>query len=278
MNAETARAPAAINLFLATMPRSVAIVPLALLAAALGALAPARAMVGGAGAAPGAIARTIVMIVGSRGNFCTGTVLTREIILTAAHCVLPGADYKLLEFDAKHQPLLRDLAEVARHPKFDLPTLLGHRATADVALLKLAAPLPAHFAPALLAAAVRAIKPEDAFVVAGFGLAARGDGKTGGTARAATLVATGQPGSLQLRLVDPATRNLKPGLGACTGDSGAPVFEPLAGLPRLVGLVSWSTAANNAAGCGGLTGATPLTLYAGWIVDTARRMGAPLAR
>jgi hypothetical protein len=218
------------------------------------------------------------MIVGSRGNFCTGTVLARDLVLTAAHCVLPGAEYKLFEYDAKHQPILRDVAEVARHPKFDLPTLLGHRATADVALLKLAVPLPQRFAPAHVPPAPRGLKPNDTFVVAGYGVAVRGDGKSSGTARAATLVATGQPGTPQLRLVDPATANSRPGLGACTGDSGAPVFWPEAATPTLVGLVSWSTGANNAGGCGGLTGVTPLVLYADWIRETARRMGAPLAR
>jgi hypothetical protein len=217
------------------------------------------------------------MIVGSRGNFCTGTVLARELVLTAAHCVLPGAEYKLFEYDAKRQPILRDVNAVVRHPKFELPTLLGHRATADVALLKLTAPLPGRFAPALIAWPPQGIKPEMPFILAGYGLAVRGDGKTGGTARAATLVATGQPGTLQLRLVDPATRNTKPGLGACTGDSGAPVFDPAAAAPTLVGLVSWSTGANNEAGCGGLTGVTPLALYADWIRASADRMGVRLA-
>jgi secreted trypsin-like serine protease len=80
-----------------------------------------------------------------------------------------------------------------------------------------------------------------------------------------------------LRLFDPATRNARPGLGACTGDSGAPAFEPASDPPVLVGLVSWSTGANNAAGCGGLTGVTPLALYADWIRDTARQLGTPLA-
>ena len=61
-------------------------------------------------------------------------------------------------------------------------------------------------------------------MVAGLGVAMRGDGKSGGTVRAASLVATGRPGNLQIRLVDPATMGEKAGLGACTGDSGAPVF------------------------------------------------------
>jgi secreted trypsin-like serine protease len=61
-------------------------------------------------------------------------------------------------------------------------------------------------------------------------------------------------------------------MGACTGDSGAPVYENGA----LVGVVSWSTGPNLEDGCGGLTGVTPLTLYRGWIADTARKLGSPL--
>jgi hypothetical protein len=69
-----------------------------------------------------------------------------------------------------------------------------------------------------------AVAPGDSFVVAGLGVAVRGDGKSGGTARAASLIATGRPGSLQIRLVDASTMGEREGLGACTGDSGAPVF------------------------------------------------------
>jgi secreted trypsin-like serine protease len=65
-------------------------------------------------------------------------------------------------------------------------------------------------------------------------------------------------------------------LGACTGDSGGPLFEQQAAGQVIVGVVSWSTGANGSAGCGGMTGATPLTLYRDWIVQTARQWGLPL--
>src|SRR3954453_4346418 len=97
---------------------------------------PAAAMVGGASAPPEEIARLVVLIVGSRGNSCSGVALAPDLILTAAHCVRPGADYKIVEFDAARQPQLRDVASVTAHPKFDLRAMLAHRATADVALLK----------------------------------------------------------------------------------------------------------------------------------------------
>ena len=235
---------------------------------------PAAAMVGGAAPAPGELARHVVLIVGSRGNSCTGVAIARDLVLTVAHCVLPGADYKLVDYDAARRPILRDVTGIARHPGFDLNAMLGHRATADLALLKLAAPLPPDMAPAVLGSRVPTTADEP-FVVAGFGVTVRGEGRTGGTLRAATLVATGRPGSLQLRLVDPATRNERAGLGACTGDSGAPVFED-AGGRAVIGMVSWSTAAKNAGGCGGLTGVTPIGRYRDWIVEQANRMGSPI--
>jgi Trypsin len=238
---------------------------------------PAAAMVGGAVDAPPTIARHVVLIVGSGGTFCTGVAIARDLVLTAAHCTLPGADYKLMEFDAAHQPVLRDVSRIARHPQFDLKTLLAHRATADLTLLKLAAPLGEAFAPAPLAASDRPVAVGDAFTVAGFGVAVRGDGKTGGTVRAADLVATGQPGTLQIRLVDATTHGETAGLGACTGDSGAPAFVVEGEQHAVAGVVSWSTGPKLAAGCGGLTGITPIVRYRDWIVDTARQMGSRLA-
>jgi hypothetical protein len=114
------------------------------------------------------------------------------------------------------------------------------------------------------------------FTIAGIGVTVRGEGSSGGIIRVAGLVATGQPGTLQIRLVDPVGQGTRDGLGACTGDSGGPVFEDRQGAPAIVGLISWSTGPNGSAGCGGLTGITPLTLYRDWILQTARQWGSAL--
>lgn len=236
---------------------------------------PVSAMVGGASVG-GPATQATVMIVGSRGNFCTGIAIARDLILTAAHCVLPGADYKLVEFDAQRQPKLRDVTYIARHPQFELQTLLAHRATADVALLKLAAPLFIG-SPATLMSGTFKVAPGDVFTVAGMGVTIGGDGKSGGVAHSAILTTTGQPGTLQIRLFDPKTRGESAGLGACTGDSGAPVFQENSGRFVVIGVVSWATGAKNEAGCGGLTGVTPLVRYRDWIVETARKFGSQIA-
>src|SRR5437763_1997540 len=101
---------------------------------------PAHAIVGGGAPSTEGVARTVVTIVGSRGNFCTGALIAPKLLLTAAHCVQPGADYKIVEYGADRQPSLQDVKSVAIHPAFNMQAMLAHRATADVALLQLGSP------------------------------------------------------------------------------------------------------------------------------------------
>jgi hypothetical protein len=241
------------------------------------AIAPTRAMVGGAPPAADGAGRSVVMILGEGGTLCTATAIARDLLLTAAHCIHSGDDYKLAASAPGEQPVLKDVARIERDPQFDLKRLFGHLATADVALIKLAESLPAKIPPAPLGAEEEPVAVGDAFVVVGYGVTVRGDGRTSGTVRAATLVVTGQPGGLQIRLFDPKTKGDSPGLGACTGDSGAPVFRDKDGRIVLIGVVSWSTGPKLGDGCGGLTGVTPLSHYRAWILNTARLLGSPLA-
>lgn len=241
----------------------------ALCAALFGVVPSADAMVGGAPSAESGLGRVVVTVVGSRGNFCSGALIAPDIVLTAAHCVPAGATTKIVAYDAQRQPQLLDVRRVAAHPRYNSRGIANHRASADVALLQLAAPM-AGKSIAPLGSPREPIAAGARFTIAGIGVTRRGDGKSGGTARAATLVATGRPGTLQIRLVDPASNNAREGFGACTGDSGGPVFEDQNGRNIVIGVISWSTGANNASGCGGLTGVTPLTLYRDWIQSTVQ--------
>ena len=241
---------------------------------ALLAASPAQAIVGGGAQQADGVARSVVTIVGSRGNFCTGSMIAPKIVLTAAHCVQPGAEYRLVDYSTG-APVLQKIRAVAIHPGFRMEAMQAHRATADVALLQLEQPVKGKAAASLGMPNIP-ISVGGRFTIAGIGVTVRGDGKSGGPIRIAGLVATGRPGTLQIRLVDPIGQGTRDGLGACTGDSGAPVFEDKPGGPAIVGVVSWSTGPNGSAGCGGMTGVTPLTLYRDWLLQTARQWGAPL--
>jgi hypothetical protein len=153
--------------------------------------------------------------------------------------------------------------------------MLAHRATADVALLQLASPARGKTA-AALGVPQLPLASGNKFTIAGIGVTVRGDGKSGGIVRTADLIATGTPGTLQIRLIDPVAQGAQDGLGACTGDSGGPVVEDHEAGPVIVGVISWSTGPNGSAGCGGMTGVTPLTLYRDWILQIARQWGFAL--
>jgi hypothetical protein len=248
--------------------------PLALIVASLALASPAIAIVGGAQPADEALTRHVVMVVGARSTACSGTPIGRTLVLTAAHCVPPGAQYSVIEPGARRGAKANRATGIERHPQFDPDTALSGRGTVDVALVKLAEPLSARIAPVPLG--TRDHFPiGDRFIVAGYGVTIDGHGMGGyGTLRFATLMVVRHAGTGFLRLADPATRGEMAGLGACSGDSGGPVFEDTAGRFTLVGVVSWGTDGRQGGGCGGFTGATPLPLFRTWITETARKLGS----
>lgn len=233
---------------------------------------PALAVTGNAPPASGWAARAIVMVVDPHGDLCTGTALAHELVLTAAHCVARNERYEVKPYQTGAAIPVRSIAV---HPRFNLESYAASRATADVALIKLAAPLPDVIVPAALAAS-RRVQAGETLTIAGFGTVADHSATGLGVPRMAKLTVTGKPGSFQIRLYDNATRNQRAGLGACTGDSGAPAYDGEG--PLVIGVVSWTTAADDEEGCGGLTGLTPLLNYRSWIVDTARKFNSPLGR
>src|ERR1700756_2900189 len=85
--------------------------------------APAHAIVGGAPPIADGIGRSVVTIVGSRANFCTGSLIAPALVLTVAHCVQPGADYKIVEYDTERKPELKDVKRVAIHSGFQMQAM-----------------------------------------------------------------------------------------------------------------------------------------------------------
>ncbi len=145
---------------------------------------------------------------------------------------------------------------------------------ADLAILKLADTLPADIAVAVLGLQQLQVWPGDRFTVIGGGVTLKGLHETGFN-RVADFVATGPYVNWQIRLIDPAGNRMT--VGACAGDSGAPVFKTQADGTKIIGVVSWAAGPNRTKGCGGVTGVTPLSPYRQWIEETVSKLGGVLA-
>ncbi|MCS0501086.1 S1 family peptidase [Ancylobacter mangrovi] len=221
---------------------------------------PAHAIIGGR-PADDSLKSEVVMITSTRGAFCSGVVLAPRVLLTAAHCVAPASDYAALVFEDS-TPKLIPVAQIAIHPSFDPHSFETRRPTPDLAVVRLAEPLPLDFSPATLSSQMALPARRTSFLLAGFGVTKDGDGASGGKLRMVQLPSIGITGGIMVRLSD------GPAKGGCTGDSGGPVY--LDGL--VAGIIGWSTAAGGQRGCGGVTGATLVGPQFPWIDATARHM------
>jgi hypothetical protein len=234
---------------------------------------PAHAITGSRSAPSNAVAHSLVTVIGPNGVVCTGAVIAPTVVLTAAHCVASSTSLRVVDYSSK-PPRLITPRKTLSHPRYSAQAMAAHRATADLALVQLPVPMSGK-SPVALGVPRLPVVPGAMFTIAGIG-SSKPDGNDVGTARAASLTVTGKPGTLQIRLTDPQTQNKRPGMGGCTGDSGAPMLEDQNGRSIVAGVVSWSTGPNFTNGCGGITGVTPLTLYRDWIVQTSRSWGAAL--
>lgn len=206
----------------------------------------------------GALAPHVVMALAqsARGaGFCSGAVLAPNVVLTAAHCVAAPQATRVHFRDYAGKPVLIEVARVARHPGFRADAVAARAKSIDLALIETKTPLPPSFAPVAMGDA-----PADvgaAFDIAGFGVAQPGNAATSGVLRRARLTLRAPLSKVLLWLAS------DDGAGACTGDSGAPVFSNGA----LVGIVAFAQGAKGR-GCGGLTQAMRIAPYRGWIEQT----------
>lgn len=228
--------------------------------AATGLAMPASAVVQGRD--DGGLARHAVMVLTDRGGFCTGVVLSRTVVMTAAHCVTGATAYRVHYKDGAGQPVMLEPRGIAVHPGYDAGAVKGRRRSIDLALVRLAEPLPPGFAAVPLSTGDRP-GPGARLVVGGYGLAAEGEPTSGGRFRSAELAVIEPfgPSSILVWLSDPATGRSKAGAGACQGDSGGPVFAPDGGVAAIT---VWAEGVGKSR-CGALTQGLLVAPQRAWI-------------
>ena len=222
-------------------------------------LAPgAAAAIVGASGGSHPMARSSVMVLGSRGSVCTAVVLAPDVVLTAAHCVA-AAEQRVHWKGADGSPVLVAPSAVARHPGYSAGAETTRRRSIDLALVRLPSPLPSSFVPASLSGSI-AVKGA-AVTVAGYGVAREGDGRSSGTFRAASLsvIEPHGPGRILVWASGGAAE-----AGACQGDSGGPFIGDDGAV---LAIASWARGRGTKS-CGEVTQGVLVAPQRGWIDTT----------
>jgi secreted trypsin-like serine protease len=227
----------------------------------LAAATDASALVGPSREETAAAAHTLMLLkTDARGSsFCTANVIARDVLLTAGHCVTspenlraywPGGD------------LEQKIAAIAVHPLYRADATQKRVRSIDLALVRLARPLPASFRP-IPSAWDAQIVPGAPLRIAGFGLTREDDGRSAGKLHSGAMIVREPISQILVWAKDPANK----GLGACTGDSGGPMLSEDGAA--LVAVTVWSEGEGKKK-CGLLTQAVRLGPQRAFIEDTLR--------
>lgn len=220
---------------------------------------------------PNGIRRSVVQIESSRGELCSGAVIAPDLVLTAAHCVLQRANYRVVVVDRSFRRYAIRAVAAAMHPAFVAGTTPRNQPGVDLAIIKLEGSLGGDFQP-LDPRYASSVAPGEYVSLAGFGLTAESQRKSARVLRQTRLVTLGtlKVANQVLIMADERRLAITAGAGACRGDSGGPIVRGGPGNYQLLGIVSWSSGARHsriATACGGLTAVTPVADHGDWITS-----------
>jgi secreted trypsin-like serine protease len=235
-----------------------------LLAALAGSLSgnPALALGGSQSRLDSSLQPHLVMVLSREGNrhgACTGTVVARNVVLTAAHCV-SGKKQVVIAYAENGSHVLQRVVARAIHPGFSRNASVS----VDVALVRLEGALPARFSPLPMDRGESGHSIGAGRIVAGYGMQREGDEQSAGTLRSAPVQVLPRLFPRFMRLGTSVDAELSD-TAICTGDSGGPVLDSSTSPPRVVGVVYGRERFGTAKSCGTIAQAVRLAPQRAWI-------------
>ena len=208
---------------------------------------------------------------GQGGALCTGTLISKDIALTAAHCVQPGGPKPVLIFGRDlHAPGAqhREGTAVAVDPKWRTHQGRGMD-QGDVALVKFGGGMPAGYHQVSTVQSASAIKNGGVVQLAGYGISnARTHTGAGKLRETSVRIVDSRPGKSEMIL------DQTHGRGACHGDSGGPAFVRQGAGIALAGLTNRGYPDHAPDDCAHQVVYTKVPSYKRWITANERKLEA----
>ena len=193
---------------------------------------------------------------------CTASPLSQRLVVTAAHCVVEGA--QIYAFTAINAAQIQSQAELIpvqttrlhpRYPRADTSEIRPN----DIAVLALSRELPASFKAPPLVEPPFDVQSGEEVLLAGYGDSDAGGDS--GTLRAVLSTLQGVDEEGRLVIFDSRRR------GACSGDSGGPLFARRNGQWQLAGVLSGGPVP-----CRGENSYTSVAKHADFINESVRSL------
>jgi hypothetical protein len=203
-------------------------------------------------------------------GLCTGSILSDNLILTAAHCI--GKDVKQLKIIFANKltdktRIIKSVRAVSVSPYWDKRQRMP-KDTGDIALVRFDGGLPTGYKPARLLTAVFAFNPGQEVLLAGYGISNGNTGEGSATLR-----------KVKVTIDDPKFANTeirldqRNGRGACHGDSGGPAYVTYGGVTYLWGITSRGDQ-DIQDNCSQFSVYTNALAYRGWLQKESQRLNA----
>ncbi len=218
-------------------------------------------------------ASTVYILDREVGSLCTGTLISENLVLTAAHCTNPNPKALVIGFgtqlpkDKTDQMELRLVIAGQTHPDWEKLTESKKYNWGDIAVLRFDGPLPDGAQPASLLSNAKSLKNGMRITLAGYGMTDMLKNISSDSLRKVDVVLTEKHYSKTEVLFDQYQ-----GKGACHGDSGGPALAMSKGKPVVVAVTSRAATLEGGKNCleGSVYSSVPAHLN--WIKKAAKEL------
>lgn len=224
------------------------------------------------------ISSSTVALIDDQGGLCSGSLIGKNLVLTAAHCISPHSQKMAVVFDrnlniTESSDVLRPVTRAIIHPRYlathPIKSVTVNKQTYrididnyDLAIVSFSGETPINYKAANVLSEISVLKNNVTVILAGYGVQGDPQHSSGILLKTQVKILDSRLAKTEILL------NQTGRTGACQGDSGGPAFVQVKGVNLLWGVTSRSLEPMNSSGCPIYAIYTNILAHQDWIKAT----------